>query len=429
MNVWPLKRPIHIFVSCWRSQALSRGISFGKVSVFAETVTAQSTRYWIPTTEIVSILRTDSTPRREFASKYNIHKFQYISEPSLRPHDPRIISAQVTTQSGPYVSTFDNASEKPLNVEIWPSKTVYTVAAVGSSLSAGDYGVAVVYEFFDSKGNRYQSAADFSDSITIAGNTERINVRIPTLRFGELDYESVYIAIYRTVAGGTIYYRDEVIQNDPTVRFLTVQIGSNSDSLIEDEEVLYQTVELPNIQPPASLTMVDNEDKVFLVPAINRRQIWESKPISAGRPLEFSLGLLIDFPGKGDITGMAIDNGRKVVFKKDSIWYFTGRGRDATGQGQFSEIRHITDEAGAIDPRGVLSTTMGIVFQSRRGIMLLTSDLQLNYIGAPVESFLFSVLGATTTIVDVFERHERQQIWFALGGDTHLVWDYYHNIW
>jgi len=47
----------------------------------------------------------------------------------------------------------------------------------------------------------------------------------------------------------------------------------------------------------------------------------------------------------------------------------------------------IPTDTGTINPRSIVLTPMGIMYQSEKGIYLLDRSLQVSYIGADVEAY------------------------------------------
>ena len=80
----------------------------------------------------------------------------------------------------------------------------------------------------------------------------------------------------------------------------------------------------------------------------------------------------LDFPE--EVTGLAAYATDLVVFSRTGIWLVTGEGPSTTGVGQFLAPRRVPTDLGCVDWRSVLSTSIGVFYQSRSGIMLLTGQ-------------------------------------------------------
>ncbi len=114
-----------------------------------------------------------------------------------------------------------------------------------------------------------------------------------------------------------------------------------------------------------------------------------------------------------------------IVFKKREIHAFSGRGPNPTGAGpQFTETFQITSDVGCQFRASVVKSDKGLLFQSEKGIFLLTRGLDVQYIGAPVEAY---TLGAE--VVKAFDVERRNHIIFFMRSGDMLVYDHLVNQW
>lgn len=109
-----------------------------------------------------------------------------------------------------------------------------------------------------------------------------------------------------------------------------------------------------------------------------------------------------------------------ILFEDNRIFSLTGQGPTPTGdQNDFSEPSLVTSDAGCIDPRSIVLIPIGILFQSNKGIYLLSRSLETKYIGAPVEAF------NNQTITSAKLLQDQNQVRLLSSDGTTLVYDYF----
>jgi hypothetical protein len=152
-------------------------------------------------------------------------------------------------------------------------------AGAGGPLSAGTYGIAFVYEWFDGQGNRWQSAPYPATFTAIAANTYTATVR--SLR-GSLK-SGVQVVAYRTTAGGTIYYRDSPLGLTP----LTDAAIQSSEPLYTAGQVLSLGLLSNNALPPV-MTFATHQNRLFAFGGEDSSSFYYSKELSSRFPAEFN---------------------------------------------------------------------------------------------------------------------------------------------
>jgi hypothetical protein len=267
------------------------------------------------------------------------------------------------------------------------------------------------------------TATNAGVTITVA-RASAVTLTIPTLRITEK--QNVTIAIYRTLVNGTVYFRVDTqyftypIANSiatDTVSFTDV----SSDDNISGNEQLYTDQEVENIAPPATLALAEYKNRVILIPSDNP-YVWQySKQVINGSPVEFS-DLFSQNMGTtgGPLVGAAKLDDKLILFKGQSIYYVTGTGPSPSGTGNdFSDPQFITADAGLLSPRSIVTTPVGLMFKSSKGIYLLDRSLQTRYIGKAVEDYnVYTVRGAQLI-------PKSNQIRFILSNGTALMYDYF----
>ena len=176
--------------------------------------------------------------------------------------------------------------------------------------------------------------------------------------------------------------------------------------------------------------------RLFLVDAEDQNSIWFSKQVIEGTPVEMSdLFTLYVAPtigasgSTGPITALGAMDSNLLIFKKDAIYYISGSGPDNTGSnsgqsGPFTDPIFITSVVGCTDQQSIVFTNAGLMFQSDKGIWLLSRNLETSYIGAPVEEFTLGATVLSSVIVP-----GTNQVRFTLNTGITLMYDYYYQQW
>jgi hypothetical protein len=259
-----------------------------------------------------------------------------------------------------------------------------------------------------------------------------INVNVPTLRITEKvgSVGPVSIVVYRTEENGTTFYRSTSI-TDPTYNDTTVDsvdiVDTISDAELVGNELLYTTGNVvPNIAPPAADSIFTFKNRVCLIPSESKSQMWYSKPVVPGTPIEFSDEFIVNIPEKDGnvVTGKQLDD-KLILFKENVPFILFGDGPNNTGaNNDFGDPQELPADCGCVDKKSVVSMPMGLMFKSSKGIYLLDRSLQAKYIGADVEDY------NSYDVTSVQKIEDSNQIRFSLSGvSTVLVYDYFTNLW
>ncbi len=310
-----------------------------------------------------------------------------------------------------------------------------TTPTLGGNLDpSASYSYIATYEWVDRLGNLHRSAPSIAKALTTDASNRSADVVITTLKetdwrnkqvIGPVDFNTVIqVALYRTEGGGSVYYLAGTTSNDPRVDEVTIS-DDLADTTLLNQRILYtEGGELESQQTPASYIMKLMGDHVFAVQDDDRTSLWVSKPLAAGIAPEFNAALNLRLSEGGDITGLAVMDGKLIVFKDRSVFYLFGQGPSAVGTGGFSGPVKVPASVGCTEHESIAETQHGVFFKSNKGIYLLDRSLQVSYVGAPVESYNSqSILAA-----NVIERLNQVRFLTSGGTDT-LVYDYHHNQW
>jgi hypothetical protein len=310
-----------------------------------------------------------------------------------------------------------------------------TVTFTGN-VSNQQYFYQATYEWSDNQGNIFRSAPSIPVSITTTAGHSAVKVNVPTLRLTYKTANPVKIVIYRWSAAQEVFYQTTSISlpilNDTATDSILYE-DINSDSTILGNNIIYTTGGvLENIAAPACSSVSLFKSRLFLIPAEDTNNIWYSKQVIQGTPVEMSdLLTLFVAPtiGAQGSTGpnrcLAPLDDKNIIFKKDAIYYFTGTGPDNTGNNNdFTDPVFITSSVGCDNQNSIVMIPSGLMFQSDKGIWLLDRGLSTNYIGAPVES-----LTTGATVLSAVNVPGTNQVRFTLDTGVTLMYDYYYGQW
>lgn len=307
-----------------------------------------------------------------------------------------------------------------------PFFTKSSSAAGGSLTAGGAYGHCVVYEWYGPDGKLHRSIPSTKKVATIGGGDNRVVMTIDTYVLLDRDARrwDVRIAIYRTAAGGSLYFKVATIANDPTVGILTYN-DTTADTTITANAALYtEGGELSNDSPRPMKFIVSRVDKAFYVSPDQPTRVYCSKPLTSGVAPEFSDALYVDIQAAGNITGLGMLDDSVVVFSPTDIFTFFGVGPNALGLGEFSPVRRLETDAGCEDPHSIVGTPDGLFFKSSKGIRMLSRSQQVDIqIGAAVREFDSQRIVASQRLA------KRPQLRFFTDHGGTLIYDYLHGAW
>ncbi|TXH51988.1 MAG: hypothetical protein E6Q97_17060 [Desulfurellales bacterium] len=185
---------------------------------------------------------------------------------------------------------------------------------------------------------------------------------------------------------------------------------------------------LPHVQPPALLGLVNYRNRLVGIDP-SRRTLRFSKTLVVGEVAAFTLDFNIPVPFAAEALGVLDD--KLVVFGKDRIGVLEGSGPDDRGLGeQFSDVVLVTTDRGCIEPRSVVQTPLGLIYQAANGIMLFSRSGNQEFIGRPVQDTLAAYPTITSAVV-----HPTETCVLLTCTDTggsvgrRLVYDYRLDRW
>lgn len=326
--------------------------------------------------------------------------------------------------SGASQLSYDGTTLFETGFHLWP-ETVSCTSGGGGGLGAGTYLYAATYEWTDAYGQIHRSAASIATSYTATAGSA-VNVTVPTLRLTRRS--GVRIAIYRTTAGGTTFYRVSGFTsplNSTLVNSVTFTDGS-PDAFIVGNELLYSTGGVLNpAAPQPSTCCVVWKNRIFTAGGGDGSTLYYTTITQPGEAVTFSdsLSLACD-PRGGPITALGVIDEKLIIFKRSKIFVLVGDGPTNTGaQNDYGDPQLLTTDIGCKNPLSVVTTDQGLMFQSDKGIYLLNRSLSVAYIGAGVEAYNGLTITGAQLVAGT------NQVRFTTTTGPTLVFDYLVNQW
>jgi hypothetical protein len=281
-------------------------------------------------------------------------------------------------------------------------------------------------------GNSTTTPGDVLKTVDQATNT----VYFPTLRLTDKIANNVRLRLYRWSTANQNYYEvTSVINptlNNPAVDYITITDTQNDLSIIGNSLIYTVGGVVEDIAGPSFSICTMFDDRLWVVDNEDPYLAWYSKQVIEGTGVEFSdLFTYYVAPTQGaqgstgPITALCPMDTELVFFKSEAIFYLNGSGPDNTGANStYSQPIYISSTVGCSNPNSIVQTDDGIMFQSDKGIWLLSRGLQPSYIGAMVENL---VLGNTVTSANVIPG--TTQVRFMMNTGITIMYDYYFKEW
>ncbi len=393
--------------------------------------------------DLVEALNTLNNPQQTTAG--GIYSQTGINLVSFAIGTMAIDSADIAQNlhiSGGYLSQFDGYLPVEHNFFLWPDSVEVTTSAAGGALRAQTYFYQVTYEWSDNQGNIYRSAPSIPVSVVTTGATSSNTINVPNLRLTAKVANPVKIVIYRWSTRNQVYNQITSITvpilNSTTTDSMTPYVDTVDDDAYVGNNIIYTTGGVvEDINAPSSDIITIFDTRLWLVDNEDRNLLWVSKQVIEATPVEMSdLFTIFVAPNTGTeastgpITAIAPMDDKLIIFKENAIYYINGVGPNNLGQtsvgcslGNYSQPTFVTATVGSTNQKSIVLTPDGLMFQSNKGIWLLSRSLQADYVGAPVESFNDSIVTSANVIP------ETNYVLFTLDTGQMLMFDYYYKQW
>lgn len=321
-----------------------------------------------------------------------------------------------------------------------------SIANVGGNMQtgAGAYLYSVTAERRSSVGVLHRSpvARSYSLNSVAVGATGKVTLRVVPASLGQSSTNPGHFPVYRSIHGGSTPQR---IAQEPS--FMTavdsglgasVTFSDTSDDsstgpalvALSTRPAIYTTGgDLEDTQPPSCLTLTTYQNRIWMV-AGDGLSVWFSKDASTNpgtAPGFYPTNALIF---EKTVTALCAMDDKLIVFAADTFWLVFGDGPAPNGQDSTYDVAKVQTDVGCTNPRSVVSTPLGIMFQSARGLHLLTRKLEVNWIGRPIKDQLAAYPSITSAVL-VAAKNEIRWTANTSNGSAGivLVYNYVEDQW
>jgi hypothetical protein len=334
---------------------------------------------------------------------------------------------------------------------VGPELIVATPGVGGSMTSSTTVEYRAWYEHTDAQGEVHRGPTSIGTLVTMGGVDTQVTLTVPMLRVTRKTNVQICVARSRSADTGKTAEMFRVtsldpttdgavngfIANDPTVDSVTFIDRMSDDDLEEQEPIYTDGGILSNDPAPLGSSVARGKSRLFFTDPSDGNVIRYSQTIEDGFGLECPPELTIKIdPFGGDITALAVDGDRIVVFKTFAIFVFAGDGPLANGDtatSGFSTEQLLTSDVGCTDPASIVLTPGGHMFKTAKGIYAMTGAAAgrdqhqgigaVQYVGAPVEAFNAQSVRRATVMPD------RTQVVFLTDDGLTLLYDYLFGQW
>jgi hypothetical protein len=392
-------------------------------------------------TYVVALLKTTKiiSSANSFFSTTSVFTEQIFFTPSSI--DNKVLGKCLNIAGG-YLSQYDGTDTVfEQGFHLYPETPTLGISNSTGIIANGTYSYITCWEWTDNQGQIQRSTPSLpvqqilsgvEDTITITQRCLPITNKVT--RFS--NYRTpVVLAVYRTQSLGSTYYRvnqlaSEYVYNDPTAQTISF-IDTKSDAQISSNSLLYTTGNVfENITLPSTNLLAVGKNRVIVAGTdVEPNRVYFSKEKEEGVSIEFSaeLSVIVDSLG-GDITAVAALDDKIIIFKKSLVYFIGGQGPDKVGNGSFSIPQLVASDCGCIYPQSIVLTGDGIMFQSQKGIYLLDRQLQISYIGNPLDSITTDVT-TPFQVTSAVNLPDQNQVFFTDTNNSGYVYDTYFKQW
>jgi hypothetical protein len=364
----------------------------------------------------------------------------------IKRGNDRFLSARVGTNTfvgGGIVTEYDTHRLIESGFHHYPSFTLaQSNTASGALTLLGVYRYRVIYEYIDARGNAHRSAS-MEQTITLTGTNDTVTLSIAHLQLTRRHAGPRVIikAIYRTAAGGSTFKRLLVEatytalfpENFPNTTGWNNYIDVQPDTAVALGEPLYTTGGvLDHVPPPSSTVLIHHDGAIMGIDNEDKKRIWRTKFATPGNALGYNEGLQARSDDAGDFFALASQDGRVAAWKSGSIYELYGEGPSDTGAGTYPPMALVSVDVGCEEPRSVLSTPIGLVFRSQRGLEVLQRGGAVQGLGDQV----IDILASYPVVSSVWHQRSENLIgWNVMNLEDsptdgrRITYDYEHKIW
>ena len=351
---------------------------------------------------------------------------------------------------------YDGQGISETGFALYPTLVSITMAGSGGSLSAGTYQYKFVYSWFSSTGELVRSITSPGFSVTAVAN-DKATLALAPMPLSMRDLlpqgATVVIEIYRTAVNQTQFNRQSSIST-PTLNATTYAgttsgtinvIDNTSDANLAFGELLYTTGGILDWEaPPAFVAACAHQQRLVVVPSEDPFSFMPSSQWAAGEQIRFSSFTKQYIPSNtGPLVGCASMDGKLLLLTTGAAYITIGDGPDQLANNPYPPVQLVIGvDTGPLPGSPVVTTPMGVIYQSSKGLTLIDRGLNQQFIGAEVEAYTI----APWTLRSILVHPRLQQIHFQVDdgsdvpgtvlpsmvtsqGGFRLVYDYFFKQW
>lgn len=288
----------------------------------------------------------------------------------------------------------------------------FATSGAGGSIGAGTYIYNVTAERRRASGLLHRSPVGIPVTVTLGGATSKTTIAVLGASLGRSSKNYGEFVFFRTVAGGTIPQRislepaNALIVDNASLTYPATVNDTQSDTgiagllnLSARPPIYTAGGELEDTQPVAFVTECVHRNRIFGV-AGDRRTVWLSKDFTANGPIAPGFHPSMTMTFAEDLTAVASLDDKLIAFSSQRPYYVIGDGPAPNGLGSdYAAPTPIVSDVGCSNPRSVVQIPSGILFQSSRGIYLLSRALQTGWIGRPIKDQLAAFPNITSAVL------------------------------
>ena len=239
---------------------------------------------------------------------------------------------------------------------------------------------------------------------TTAGGTEFYDVNGTPAGAAYNDLWSPYVLIQTAVGGG---YANVPFVNDTQLSTQALLYGDGTNGATAGSI-------LDNLTPPSFQGMTAHKNRLW---GFDGPDVYYSKAFTSGEQPAFNdvQAFSVD-DGSFPVTALASMDERLIIFKRDRIFYVTGDGPDAAGNGNdLQPPQRIQSNTGCVDWRSVVTSPMGTFFLGDDDLCLLTRQMTVQPLGYFVADIMATYPTITSAALDV---SQGQVMWTFAGQNS-----------
>jgi hypothetical protein len=299
-----------------------------------------------------------------------------------------------------------------------PIDVARTAAGGGGAMVAGDYRYQLVPVFPSAAGIKHRGPASpvvkyavgATGTVALVWLSKGVAWKNPE---NGLDLLKSYVEIYRTEVNLEVEHKLTV---EPTynLSFGETLTDSKADANIAasiavtlgSRPGIYVVGEYDDYAPPASITAHVHKTRLWVISG-DLRTVWYSKNFNEDQTVAPAFNPIAILNFEENLTALGSVDEKLIVFSAENLWYISGDGPAVSGDGSDYFPVKIQTDVGCIDARSVVETPAGVMFQSQRGLYLLSRGLELAWIGKPVRDTLASYPVITSAVLIPSLNHVR----------------------